>query len=377
MTSARGWESLPFDRAFRDLTAGSPRVEQRHYRESGTLPVVDQGRAEIAGYVDDIALACRAPLPCLVFGDHTRIVKYVDHPFAIGAQGVRVLVPIPTLNPRFAYHALRRVRFPPDTGYTRHSRFLRRSRVAFPPLAEQLRIAAMLDKADSIRRKRRESLRLLDEFLSSAFLEMFGDPVSNEKGWEVVVLGSVARETQYGTSAKANTDGTGIPVLRMNNITTTGCMDLSQLKWCEITPRDLPKYTVRRGDLLFNRTNSPELVGKTAVWDRDDAYAFAGYLVRVRFDDSRVLPDYVSGYLNSSYGKQVLFQKAKASNNMSNISASELMRLQIPVPRLDLQRQYVGILVITRQAAERVLAGASAGDSLFDALAQRAFRGEQ
>jgi type I restriction enzyme S subunit len=244
-----------------------------------------------------------------------------------------------------------------------------------PSLAEQLRIAAVLDKADAIRRMRRESLRLLDEFLRSAFLEMFGDPVRNEKGWEALVLGSVAREAQYGTSAKANTDRRGIPVLRMNNITAAGSLDLSELKWCEIAPRDLPKYTVRRGDLLFNRTNSPELVGKTAVWDRDDAFAFAGYLVRVRFDDSRVLPEYVSAYLNSSYGKQLLFEKAKPSNNMSNISASELMRLHIPVPPLDLQRRYLGMLVKAREAMERVLAAAAAGDMLFDSLALVAFAG--
>ena len=161
---------------------------------------------------------------------------------------------------------------------------LARLQVPVAPLPEQLRIAAMLDKADAVRRKRWESVRLLDEFVRSVFLEMFGDPVRNEKGWAIAKIGDIASETQYGTSDLANEEGRGRPVLRMNNLTTAGAMDLSKMKWCEIAPGDISKYTVQRGDLLFNRTNSPELVGKTAVWDRDESYAFAGYLVRVRFD---------------------------------------------------------------------------------------------
>jgi type I restriction enzyme S subunit len=89
-------------------------------------------------------------------------------------------------------------------------------------------------------------------------------------------MGEVVRETQYGTAEKSNSDRMGIPVLRMNNITYGGEFDLTDMKRCEIKSADLEQLTVKRGDLLFNRTNSPELVGKTAVWDRDEAYAYAG-----------------------------------------------------------------------------------------------------
>jgi type I restriction enzyme S subunit len=255
-------------------------------------------------------------------------------------------------------------------------RVVRESRMPLPPLAEQLRIAAVLDKADAIRRKRRESLRLLDEFLRSAFLEMFGDPVRNDKGWQMHQVGDLVVNAQYGTSDRANSEHRGIPVLRMNNLTAAGGTDLSDMKWCEIPSRDLAKYTVRRGDLLFNRTNSPQLVGKTAVWDHDDAYAFAGYLVRVRFDESRILPRYVSGHLNSTHGKRMLFEKAKASNNMSNISASELKRLPIPVPPLTAQLRYVAVLERADGATKRMRFAGAHAVSLFSSLALRAFRGE-
>lgn len=246
-------------------------------------------------------------------------------------------------------------------------------RIPLPPLAEQQRIAAVLDKANAIRRKRRESLRLLDDFLRSAFLEMFGDPVRNEKGWEVVRIGDLILDARYGTSARANNERRGLPVLRMNNVTRTGSIDLTDIKWCEIRPQDTTKYTVRRGDLLFNRTNSPELVGKTAVWDRDETFAFAGYLIRVRFNETRVLPEFVSDHLNSAYGKRMLFEKAKPSINMSNISATELKRLPIPLPPLDVQRQYSSVLKKAKHAAERMVSARLEGDSLFDSLEQRAF----
>jgi type I restriction enzyme S subunit len=376
MISLGDWRELPFHAAFHDATAGNSRAEQRDYLPQGKLAVVDQGHGDVAGYVNDLALKCNAPLPCLVFGDHTKIVKYVDHPFAIGAQGVRVLVPSPQLDARFAYYALKRVRFPSDTGYSRHSRFLRRSRIAFPPIREQRRIVALLNKADGIRRKRRESIGLLEEFLRSAFLEMFGDPVRNEKGWEVVAIGDVTTDTQYGTSAKANSEGLGLPVLRMGNITVNGAIDLTDMKWCEIAQGDLAAYTVQRGDLLFNRTNSPELVGKAALWERGDPYAFAGYLVRVRFDHQRALPEFVSAFLNSAQGKRMLLFRAKPSNNMSNISASELRRLPIPLPPLAEQRRFAKLRSDVLAVHQRVDDGHRLAGELFDSLAQRAFEGD-
>lgn len=251
---------------------------------------------------------------------------------------------------------------------------LLRYQCSLPPLPEQKRIAAILDKADAIRRKRQEAIRLTEELLRSAFLEMFGDPVTNPKGWEVRTLGETIRETQYGTAEKANTQRIGLPVLRMNNITYGGAWDLSDVKWCEIPERDLAKYTTARGDLLFNRTNSPELVGKTAVWESDDVYAIAGYLIRVRFNELAE-PRYVSGFLNSRVGKHLLFETAKPSNNMSNFSASELRRLALPLPPIELQKRFSKLAIATRGRIPKQEEAMASARDLFRSLAQRAFSG--
>jgi type I restriction enzyme S subunit len=248
--------------------------------------------------------------------------------------------------------------------------------VPVPPLPEQRRIAGILDQADAIRRKRHEALRLTEEFLRSAFLEMFGDPVTNPKGWPTLPMRAIVRDTQYGTSERANEARDGIPVLRMNNLTYEGEIDLSSIKWTPIPPADQAKYTVEPGDLLFNRTNSPPLVGKTAIWESTDRYAFAGYLIRVRFEPERARPEYVSGFLNSAYGKRLLAAKAKPSNNMSNFSASEFMRIPIPVPTIQQQERFADVRRLARTHSARLELAATHAESLTATLSQRAFRGD-
>ena len=231
----------------------------------------------------------------------------------------------------YLYYALQGLNLDTKTdravmGKTLNKKKLAQINIPLPPLEEQKRIAAILDKADAIRRSRKKAIALTEELLRSTFLDMFGDPVTNPKGWDIVPMKSVVLETQYGTSAKSNTEQNGLPILRMNNITYAGEIDLNDIKWCQIQESDESKYTTKRGDLLFNRTNSPELVGKTGVWRSDDKYAIAGYLVRVRFQENQANSEYVSAYLNSSYGKKYLYEKAKPSNNMSNFSAKEKLK---------------------------------------------------
>lgn len=189
-------------------------------------------------------------------------------------------------------------------------------------------------------------------------------------------MSQVVSQTQYGTAEKANSEKNGIPVLRMNNITYTGEFKLDDLKWCPILPADEAKFTVRRGDLLFNRTNSPELVGKTAVWRSDEKYAFAGYLVRVRFKADQALSEYISAYLNSSHGKKYLLERAKPSINMSNFSASEFLKIPTLLPPLALQERFVVIADATRSYISRFEGMVKDANDLFNSLLQKAFRGE-
>ena len=113
-------------------------------------------------------------------------------------------------------------------------------------MPEQRRIAGILDQADALRRKRAEAIRLVGELVPSVFHELFGDPRTNPKGWPSAAIREHVIDSQYGTAEKANDQENGLPVLRMNNITYEGQLDLRELKWCEIPEADRPRLLASR-----------------------------------------------------------------------------------------------------------------------------------
>lgn len=168
--------------------------------------------------------------------------------------------------------------------------------------------------------------------------------MTRRASWPVVPLAEVTAETQYGTSEKANESGRGLPMLRMGNIDYQGSFDLSDLKHIELRDSDRQRYTVKRGDLLFNRTNSQELVGKLGAWDHDEEFAFAGYLIRIRLKPDLACPKFVAAYFNTPEMKSQLRTRAKPSISMSNINATELIKFLIPLPPLAEQQRIAAIL---------------------------------
>lgn len=210
--------------------------------------------------------------------------------------------------------------------------------IPLPPLEEQRRIAAVLDKVSNLIAKRRAQLDKLDELVKARFVEMFGDQYTNPKGWEIGTIRDVVREVKYGTSRPA-VEGGAYKYLRMGNITFDGHLDLNDLKHIDIPESEIEKCVAKKGDVLFNRTNSKELVGKTCVFDLDEPMVIAGYIIRVRVN-KRVLPDYLSAVLNSQYGKQVLADMCKSIVGQANINAQELQNIAICIPPVELQRQF-------------------------------------
>ena len=127
----------------------------------------------------------------------------------------------------------------------------------------------------------------------------------------------------------------------MNNITYEGALDLTDVKTIDIPDDELPKCTVRRGDVLFNRTNSKELVGKTCVYDRDEMMVLAGFVIRVRLKEEFMLPEFLSAFLNTDFSKQMLLNLCKTAIGQANINAQELQNMGIYLPPVDIQRAFV------------------------------------
>ena len=272
--------------------------------------------------------------------------------------------------PRYGFFACRRLKrvletlapatTVPIVNKTRFSEL----RIPVPPLPEQRRIAAILDQADTLRTQRRAALAQLDSLTQSLFLEMFGDPSSNPKRWPMGRIADLLESASYGTSEKSGSVG-AYPVLRMNNLTRTGELDLTDLKFMDLKPSELERYLARPGDVLFNRTNSAELVGKTAMVPAGaPALAYAGYLVRLRVNAENE-PLYLTRFLNSGYAKRMLRNMCKSIVGMANINAKEIQAMKIAHPPLPLQQTF----------ATRVQAIEALKTTHRAALQQRAFAG--
>ena len=221
-------------------------------------------------------------------------------------------------------------------------------RVPLPPLEEQRRIVDILNRAARIEALRTRAAERLREFVPALFVKMFGDPVDNPMGWPTERLGDCCVAVQYGTSQKANDRSEGVPILRMGNVTYDGDLDDTDLKHVALSDAEIAKYRLRTGDILFNRTNSRELVGKTALWDGRYPAIAASYFVRVRLDESRVDPTYVWAALNSAAVKRRLFAMARGAIGQSNINARELKAIPLPVSPLELQRRYAETVAAAR-----------------------------
>jgi len=216
---------------------------------------------------------------------------------------------------------------------------LEKYEIEVPSLVEQEEIEKKLTLTQKIIEKRRQELSYLDEIIKARFVEMFGDPVKNPKGWEVVTIGDIVTEVRYGTSKPA-VEGGKYPYLRMNNLTADGHLDLNDLKYIDIPDDEIEKCVVRKGDVLFNRTNSIELVGKTVVFDLQEDMIIAGYIIRVRLN-KRLLPEILSQYMNLEALKDILRSMAKGAVNQANINAQELQSIKVYIPDMELQKQFI------------------------------------
>ena len=255
------------------------------------------------------------------------------------------------------------------------NKLLKKIKVSFPKNhEEQFKIVAKLNKIQELINKRLRTIDLLDEHLSSIFLEMFLESPKS-KYWALTTINeaNVVKHSIQGIGRKANIEKNGMPFLRMNNLTSNGEIDLSDLKWIVPTKKELSTFELNNRNVLFNRTNSPDLIGKIAVWDKGDGYTFAGYLVRLILDENLINPYYFASYFNSKYGRKVLRNKARISGNLANVSASRLKKQKILIPPIDLQNEYENIYFKIKAQKDRYRKSLTILETFFKSSLQNSF----
>ena len=248
--------------------------------------------------------------------------------------------------------------------------------VEFPPLPEQQRIVFILDKAfaaiDKAKANAEQNLQNAKELFDCVL-----DNILYDKRWEVRQLGEVCEKVEYGTSSKAQSQGK-LPVMRMGNI-QNGRFDWESLVFSD-NETDNEKYLLKYNDVLFNRTNSPELVGKTAIYKGERPAIFAGYLIRVHRKEDLLDADYLNYFLNSKmafeYGQSVV----TSSVNQANINGTKLKSYPIPLPSLKEQQTIVRKLDALRAETQKLEAVYQKKiddlEELKKSILQKAFAGE-
>ena len=248
--------------------------------------------------------------------------------------------------------------------------------IPLPPLSEQRRIVEILDQADELQRKRAEADEKARRILPTLFIGMFGDPATNPLGWTAGTLGNVISEAQYGISTRADADESGISILRMNNIDIRGRLNLSDLKYVNLDQELRRKYMLAPGDILFNRTNIKELVGKTGLWRGELEAVPDSHVIRVRLDRQQTLPEFVWAYMNTQFMKHVLFNRARQAIGLVNINAEELRSFPLFIPELRLQKAFADRVKDIEKLVTVSGRARSTQDRVIHVLTHRAFSGD-
>ena len=277
----------------------------------------------------------------------------------VGSTEYAVLSPDrDTIHPWFLYYVVRSHRIR-DYAISRMRGSTGRQRVPFdvfrreiniplPPQDEQRKIAAVLNNIDQNIKAVDDVVEQLHRVKQATVQDLLArgttdDPETQSTAvgeipdhWEVGSIGEVVEMAQYGISESLQQEGE-YPIFRMNNM-ENGYMVDEPMKYIDLDDEEFEKYRVERGDILFNRTNSHELVGKTGLFDLDGDYVFASYLVRLRTND-QADPYYLNYYMNSKQGQNRLQAFATKGVSQSNINATNVQRVKLPVPPVEEQEE--------------------------------------
>lgn len=368
------WQWVGFLDAAEDVTQGHKKTKQRDYLPIGPYPIVDQGKDLIGGYTDDPSMLSGVELPVVVFGDHTRIIKYVDFPFGVGADGVKVLRARKGVDPRYLFHFLRTLKIR-DGGYSRHFKYLRESKVPLPALEEQRRIAAVLDAAEALQVKRRKTLANLQVLIHAAFIDLFGD--LRESAWPVVPFESLLLKPLRNGVSPSNSGKVVAKVLTLSAITGSA-FARSAVKESTFSSELPDDKTVSADDFLICRGNGNlALVGRAKFPHSTlPSVAFPDTMIAARCDGDQVGRAFLEHIWDGSFVRRQLESLARTTNGTYKVNQTMLESIEIPMPPIDLQRRFESsVRCVSNQRAYSARSALQL-DTLFASLQQRAFQGE-
>ncbi len=252
-------------------------------------------------------------------------------------------------------------------------------KIPLPPLPPQKKIAAVLEKAEKLREWRKEADGLTDRFLKSTFLEMFGDPVENPKGWEMRKIGEIG---EVGSGLTLNGQRSAnrnnlFPYLRVANVFRNK-LDLTEIKYIHVSDPEIDKFLLKKNDILIveGHGNIKE-IGRAAVWRGEIPICFhQNHLIRVRLDDKYMDPYFLSYFLNG-YGNHGYFSsESRTTSGLNTISTNKVRVAKVSLPHISRQQKFASIVQQVEQIRQHQKESKQKIDDFFNVLMQKAFNGE-
>ena len=324
---------------FEDVTKLGRKIPTTDYAERGTHPIIDQGQDEIAGYTDETE-GLFTDVPAIIFGDHTRVIKYIDKPCFLGADGVKLLkVKLPEANYRYLYYVLQNARIP-NTGYNRHFKWLKEVEIPLPDAHTQTAIVTTLDKLTTLISLRKQQIAKLDELVKARFVEMFGDMKTNPMHWPMASFEEFAQidgnmTTDY--EKYADYPHIGIDSIEKETGALVGYRTVREDGVIS------GKYVFTPHHIIYSKIR-PNL-NKVALPDFEGLCSADAYPILPRDNCNRVFLAYA---MRSTYFLDYILQFCSRTN-LPKVNRKEVTGFCMPLPPIDLQNQFAAFVAQTDQ----------------------------
>jgi type I restriction enzyme, S subunit len=415
------WDMMPFEECLQDETGRFKKLKKKEIEVTGRIPVIDQGESFISGYIDNETDAYSGPLPVIIFGDHTRRIKFVDFPFAVGADGTKILKPIGVLTPKFFYYYLRCLKLE-SQGYSRHYRFIKQIKVPVPSIVEQRRIVAKLEKLlakvdackdrlekiPAILKRFRQSVltaacfgrltadwrennpdaKVSSEFVnivlharSSQQIELDSSDDSQNQlptTWVLVRIDEICLDIVDCPHSTPKWANSGVICLRTTNF-RPGKLDLIEVRYVaeQVYKQRTLRIEPKPSDVLYSREGG--ILGVACLVPDQPKVCLGQRMMIMRPDGTVCLSHFLMNMLNSSIVLNHV-RDLTGGTASPHLNVGEIKKFQIPLPPIREQHEIVrrveALFKIADDIEKRYEKAKAHVDRLTQSILAKAFRGE-
>lgn len=379
------WVEIRFDGLISNVSTSNNKVKQREYLQKGLYPVIDQGQELIGGYIDDEEKIVECNLPVIVFGDHTKIVKYINFKFAPGADGTKILEPKRMVEPKYLYYVTKFVaKKIEDRGYARHYQYLRKESVFVAPAPEQRAIVAKIEELfselDSGIESLKKAKKQLETYRQAVLKSAFEGKLTNTRLVDKKIS-EISLLVTKGSSPKWQgfdyiEDQNELIFITSENV-REGYLSFEKAKYLSLDFNKIQNRSIlKKNDILFNIVGAS--IGRAAIFNLDKIANINQAVAIIRLNNE-VSPKYLNYFLNSEISKQVYLQK-QVDVARANLSLQNVNDIEFPFCELEEQLQIIAEIETRLSVCDNILAtieGAlEKAGALRQSILKKAFEGK-